>query len=111
MRSIPPVFYFIAGIVASAAAQMLLKSGSKYKVLKFEWIAFLIISGLFYLVSFIAYYQALRFFDISKLSPIMMGSVCLLIFIYGFFIGENITLLRMSGGILIIIGIYIISRT
>jgi uncharacterized membrane protein len=110
-KSINPAIYVIVGILITAAAQILLKIGSSFEILKPKWLMYLMLSLCCYSISFIAYYLALRSFDISKISPIMMSSIICIITAYGFLSGENINLSRLFGIVLAIISIFFIHRS
>jgi drug/metabolite transporter (DMT)-like permease len=110
-RSINPVFYVILGIFITAAAQILLKIGSSFEILKPKWIMYLFLSLTCYSISFVAYYLALRFFDISKISPIMMSSIICIITVYGFLSGEQISFSRLFGIVMAIISIIFIYKS
>ncbi len=110
-KSINPVFYVAAGICITAAAQILLKIGSSFEVLKPKWLTYLFLSLCCYSASFIAYYLALRYFDISKISPIMMSSIICIITAYGFLSGEQINASRLFGIVMAIVSIIFISRS
>jgi drug/metabolite transporter (DMT)-like permease len=106
---IPPVFYVLVGIFITAAAQIFLKMGSSVEAFKGRWVLYLVLSLTCYFLSFVSYYLALRYFDISKISPIMMAGIVSLVAFYGFWAGETFSFLRLLGillGILSIILIY-----
>jgi drug/metabolite transporter (DMT)-like permease len=75
-----------------------------------KWICYIGLSLTSYFFSFIAYYAALKHFDISKISPIMMSSVVSLVAFYGFAVGERFTLIKLIGIIFGIASIVILSR-
>ncbi len=110
-RSINPILYVVIGIFITAAAQILLKRGSSFEILKPKWLLFLFLSLSCYSMSFIAYYLALRYFDISKISPIMMSSIICIITVYGFLSGEQINVSRLFGIVLAIISIIFIYKS
>ncbi len=110
-RSINPALYVVLGIFITAAAQILLKMGSSFEILKPKWFIYLFFSLTCYSVSFVAYYLALRYFDISKISPIMMSSIICIITVYGFFSGEQINLSRLFGIAMAIISIVFIYKS
>jgi drug/metabolite transporter (DMT)-like permease len=110
-RSINPILYVVFGIIITAAAQILLKIGSSFEILKSKWIMYLFLSLCCYSLSFVAYYLALRYYDISKISPIMMSSIICIITVYGFFSGEQINLSRLFGIVIAIISIIFIYKS
>jgi drug/metabolite transporter (DMT)-like permease len=108
---INPIYYVIIGIIITATAQILLKLGSSHEILKLKWLVFLFFSLFCYSLSFVTYYLALRYYDISKISPIMMSSIICIITVYGFVSGEHINLSRIFGIGLAIISIIFINRS
>lgn len=110
-KSINPALYVAVGIGITAAAQILLKIGSSFEIMKPKWLLYLFLSLCCYAVSFVAYYLALRFFDISKISPIMMSSIICIITLYGFLSGEQINAARLFGIGMAIVSILFISRS
>ncbi len=111
IKPINPVLYVVLGVLITAAAQILLKIGSSFEILKTKWFIYLFLSLSCYSVSFVAYYLALRYFDISKISPIMMSSIICIITVYGFFSGEQINLSRIFGILMAIISIIFIYKS
>jgi drug/metabolite transporter (DMT)-like permease len=109
--SINPIYYVIFGIIITAAAQILLKIGSSFDMFKYKWLLYLFISLCCYSLSFVSYYLALRYYDISKISPIMMASIICIITGYGFFSGEHINISRLFGITLAIVSIIFIHRS
>ena len=111
MTGINPIAYIVAGIVSTSIAQIGLKIGSSYDVLSKRWLAFLCASAITYLVSFVCYYLALRHYDVSKISPIMMIGTMLIITAFGFFSGENINGMRIIGIVLAVSCIIVMSNS
>ena|SRR4030066_2371058 len=109
--SVNPLLYVVLGIFITAAAQILLKIGSSLEILKPKWLMYLFLSLCCYSVSFVAYYLALRYFDISKISPIMMSSIICIITLYGFLSGEAINLSRIFGIVMAVISIFFIYKS
>jgi drug/metabolite transporter (DMT)-like permease len=108
---IDPKIYVILGIIATAAAQIFLKIGSSQEPLKLKCLFYLFLSLFLYAISFLSYYMALRYFDISKISPIMMAIIVSLVALYGFTVGENFNHMKFIGIILAIISVFLISRS
>jgi drug/metabolite transporter (DMT)-like permease len=111
MFSLNPYVYVFVGILATSTAQVLLKLGSKHQVFSFSWVLFLSTSLFVYSTAFLFYYMALRSFEISKLSPIMMASTVSLVAICGFALGEQISLLKIVGIALSILSVFIIANS
>jgi uncharacterized membrane protein len=103
--------YVIIGIITTVAAQILLKIAGSHEIFKARWFFYIILSLSFYSISFLAYYMALRYFEISKVQPIMMVSIVSLVALYGFVVGESFNHLKLSGIILAIIAIFLISKS
>lgn len=103
-----PAIYVVIGIIVTAAAQIFLKRSSAYEVFALKGLLYLSMSIFCYLMSFISYYLALKYFDISKISPIMMIGIVSLVAVYGFLAGESFNFIKVSGIILAIISIVLI---
>jgi len=101
----------LVGIASTALAQIALKLAGKHTVLHLKWSLWLLLSLTAYAVSFLTYYMALKSFDISKVQPIMMAGIVTIISLYGFATGENFDRMRLSGVILSIISIFLISKS
>ena len=111
MFSLNPYVYVVLGILATSTAQVVLKLGSKHQVLSFSWLLFLSVSLFVYSTAFLFYYLALRSFEISKLSPIMMASTVSLVAICGFALGEQISMLKVVGIALSILSVFLIANS
>lgn len=111
IESINPVSYVVAGIIVTAAAQIFLKKSSSFELMSVKWCLYLSLSLFSYFLSFVTYYLALRYFDISKISPIMMASIISIIALYGYWAGESMSLSRVFGIVLAVISIVFISRS
>ena len=88
------------GAMVSALAQILLKKTSLFQNWTREWLLFLFLSCFIYGISFFIYLYLLRMHPISKIYPTMTLIVIIIITIYGFFIGEKISVQHMLGLIL-----------
>jgi drug/metabolite transporter (DMT)-like permease len=112
VRTLLPFFYVVLGIVTTSLAQIFLKTGSSYEILKIKWIVFLSLSLTSYFISFISYYLALRYYDISKISPIMMASTVTIVVAYGLLIaGESFNINKIIGTVLAIGSIILLTRS
>lgn len=109
--SINPVAYVVAGIIVTAAAQIFLKRSSAHEMLQSRWLLYIFLSLTCYFLSFVTYYLALKYFDISKISPIMMACIISIIAVYGFLSGEDLSFMRVVGIVLAIISIVFISSS
>lgn len=103
--------YVVIGIISTAMAQIALKSASAHNPFNSRWLICLLLSSLAYLVSFSSYYMSLKFFDISKVQPIMMASITALIAMYGLMTGENFDRFRIAGVIFSVLSIFLISKS
>ncbi len=103
-------FFVLLGITASAVAQILLKiSASKNGEEMSLFLNNYVIGGIaFYGVSFLLYIYILKFFPLSSISPVMVGGTTALIILASYFMGESITLFKLAGIFLIMLGIIII---
>jgi drug/metabolite transporter (DMT)-like permease len=106
-----PISFVIIGIASTSLAQILLKFGSSFDVLSKKWIISLFMSLLTYSISFLSYYLALRFYDITKISPVMMASTVSIVALYGFSVGENMNFSKLIGILLAILSIFLISKS
>ena len=109
--SLHPSLFVVVGIVTSALAQILLKRGSAFELLELKWIFWIVLSAISYFIAFLAYYLALKFYDISKISPVMMVSIVSLVAAYGFLTGESFRFVKLFGIILAIVSIFLISKS
>ena len=111
MVHVNPVWYVILGIVTTVTAQIFLKIAGSHELFKLKWFLFIFFSLSSYGLSFLTYYMALTFFDISKISPIIMASCVTLIAVYGFLTGEPFNQMKLSGIALAIISIFLLSES
>jgi drug/metabolite transporter (DMT)-like permease len=103
--------FVILGIISTAVAQIFLKRSSSYEILGTNWILCLFLSLSSYAISFLTYYLALRYYDISKISPIMMASIVSLVAVYGFYAGEQFNFTKLFGIVLAAVSVFLISRS
>lgn len=106
-----PLLWVIVGILSAAIAQIVLKMGSVYRLLEIKGFIFIVTSLSFYAISFLSYFFALKAFEISKISPIMMSSTVIIIAIYGYITGEIINSQKSIGIALAVISIFMIARS
>ena len=104
----PGWIYVLGGVVFSSLAQILLKRATFLEGKETFWILSIAGSSFCYLISFAAYYLALRQFSISKISPLMTVGVVLIVVSYGYWMGETITFKQSLGVLLGIISIVLI---
>jgi drug/metabolite transporter (DMT)-like permease len=89
--------YIVAGVLFSTAAQIFMKVATRYEVLRISWLVLIGGSIAAYLGSFVMYYLALRYFPISKVSPVMTIGVVVLVVAFGVLTGEILTARQMAG--------------
>jgi len=87
----------IAGIIPSAAAQVFLKFASNYELKSPMWALFIFISLCSYGMSFVLYTIIFKYFPVSVASPVMTVSVMLIVFIFGWIIGETVSPRQLIG--------------
>jgi len=105
-----PKIFVVVGIISTVCAQVFLKHSGAEEFLKTKWVIFLSLSIIFYAVSFVSYYLALKSFEISMVQPIMMASIIVLITIYGYFAGEQFNSYKISGILLACVSILLITK-
>ena len=97
-------------IVAAAGAQIMMKHSINLLlaeklpligILK-TWPIYL--SILFYVVAFAVTIYLFSVFELSFISPLMVGGVMLVIFATGMYWGESVSTIRISGGLLLVAG-------
>ncbi len=108
MPAIPPPLLLVACIVATALAQILLKRASFFEVRTTAWLATMAVSAGFYVLSFLAYAQALRFYALNKAYPLTTVAQIVLVTMYGLAVGEVIGLRHALGLALGGVAIYLI---
>jgi drug/metabolite transporter (DMT)-like permease len=90
----------VGGIVASATAQVMLKSASSYGLKSVQWFLFVGTSASLYLVAFGLYAIALKYIALSRLSPIMTIGVMILVVAAGLLLGERLHVKQYLGIVL-----------
>lgn len=106
-----PVFFVLYGIVASSAAQIILKCSSFYYPINLKVTSLLLVSIFIYFTAFGSYYFALRHYEISRISPMMTVSTLSIVTIFGYLIGENFNYQKIFGILLAIISIIFITKS
>lgn len=116
--------WLLFGVLLNAAAQLLIKAGSeRISTLSFSWSNVMpmslqlmssphIILGLiFYVVSVLVWIGVLSRVDVSVAYPMLsLGYVVNAIAAYYWF-GEAVTVTRMSGIAIILVGVYLVARS
>jgi len=62
-----------------------------------------------YAIAFIFTIYLFSVFELSFISPLLVGGVMLLIFVAGFFWGESITVTRVVGGFFLVLGMSLLA--
>jgi len=106
-----PISYVLIGIATTSIAQIVLKVGSSTEVLSKKWLFYLTISLISYSVAFLCYYLALRYFDISKISPIMTVSTVAVVVLFGFLSGEHFSITRVIGILISFVSIFLLLKS
>lgn len=92
----------------SAIAQVLLKKAAMYNIKSVLWMAWIFMSVLSYGIAFVFYAITLKYFPISKISPVMTVGVMLCVVIAGVLWGEKLDIFSAVGIGLGIVSIYFI---
>ena len=87
----------LSGIVCSSLAQICMKQATSYEGKVGLWLLCISSSIVCYLLSFVAYYFALKYYPITKVSPVMTVGVVMLVVLFGFISGELISVKYMAG--------------
>jgi len=97
-------------IFSAAGAQVLMKYATNLVMLENQSLFSLIkiwqiyASVGLYVIAFLVTIYLFSVFELSFISPLLVGGVMLLIFIAGVYWGETITVARILGGILLVLG-------
>ncbi len=100
--------FVLGGILCSSLAQIILKRATLLEAREAVWLLYIGGSASCYLISFAAYYMALRHFQISRISPVMTVGVVLIVVAYGYWMGETVTARHSLGVLFGIISIMLI---
>jgi len=106
-----PISYVLIGITTTSIAQIVLKVGSSTEVLSKKWLFFLMISLFSYSVAFLCYYLALKYFDISRISPIMTVSTVAIVVLFGFLSGEQFNITKVLVILIAFVSIFLLLKS
>jgi len=96
-------------IMLTAIAQVSIKKGTFYTLQQKEFYIFISIGAVLYIGTFFLQVYLLRYFDVSKLTPILTIASMLLIVVFGMILfGESISLKQGAGIFIGAISIYLI---
>jgi len=95
--------YFLVplGILFTVTAQILLKKASGFSFKEYYFYIFFCFAGISYVLSFGIYTLVLKYFPLTKISPIMtLGTMTMVILLGIFIFQETITIKQILGIIL-----------
>lgn len=97
-------------IILLAIAQLSLKKGAFYSIKQTEFYIFVGIGAIIYIATFFLQVYLLRFFPVSKLTPMLTIGSMLLIVVLGMYLFSETIGIKQSIGILLgAISIYLLS--
>ncbi len=108
MLTASPLLLVVAAIVATAAAQVLLKKASAFEIKTSQWIAYMALSAIVYGASFVLYSRILKYYPLNKIYPAMTVAQIVLITVVGLAIGEAINGRHALGLLCGMLSIYLI---
>lgn len=103
---------FIRTVVILAVTATLISLRKEWQApdeLKARSILFLVLSGIATGASWLCYYRALQMAPASKVAPIDKLSVAFVIVLAAFFLGEQLTLQVIVGGLFVVAGVVILA--
>ncbi len=103
------VFPAIA-VLFNVLAQIMMERASKFQLLSAGWLTFVFPALVAYGLSMLCYIRTLRDFPVSRIGPIVMVAVLLLLFLYGAITGVKVKPVHIIGAALAITGIVLLSR-
>lgn len=104
MRSVVITTLLVGWVLASG------QMGKLADVTGRDWL-FLGLEGIFAsLLGHLAYYLALKYGEVSVVSPIMAGFPVVTALIAVMFLGERFTLIKLGGVIFILLGVFLLKR-
>ncbi|ROL61662.1 hypothetical protein D9V86_04620 [Bacteroidetes/Chlorobi group bacterium ChocPot_Mid] len=96
-------------IIMTAVAQVSLKKGAFYTLQQKEFYIFVSIGALIYIGTFFLQVYLLKYFDVSKLTPVLtIGSMLLIVLLGVILFAESFTLKQGAGVFLGAVAIYLI---
>ena len=100
------IAFLIGGIFFSSVAQISMKQATVYAGFGFHWFLLICISVFSYFFSFVMYYFALKYFPISKVSPVMTIGVVVVVVSFGLMVGETVSSRQLLGIALGVVSIF-----
>lgn len=99
----------LLGIMSATTAQVLVKNATLNTFFGKRWILFMLLSVIFYGIAFLLQSYLLKYFALSKITPVMAIAIMVLVVGCGVWLfGENLTVKQIIGVLLGIISIYLI---
>ncbi|MFH1050387.1 MAG: EamA family transporter [bacterium] len=96
-------------IMLTAIAQVSLKKGAFFTLQQKEFYIFVSVGAVLYICTFFLQVYLLRYFDVSKLTPVLTIASMLLIVVLGIFLfGESLSIKQGAGIFLGAVSIYLI---
>jgi drug/metabolite transporter (DMT)-like permease len=89
------------GMIASAVAQVLLKKAGAFTFKEISFFIYFCFAGISYVVSFGLYTIILKYFPITKISPVMTLGTMSLVIISGIVLFHEIISIKQAIGILL----------
>ena len=108
MPILSPALLVLAGILATAVAQVMLKKASGFEIRTSSWMVWMGLSAFAYTVSFVAYSRILKYFALNKIYPAMTVAQIVIITLYGLWAGEAIGARHALGLAFGVVAIYLI---
>jgi len=106
-------------IILNVAAQLALKQGAFLDIAAVNWhslfklftSSWIIIGGIIYVASVLVWLLVLNRTEVSKAYPLIsIGYIINAVAAY-YFLGEHVTLLRMAGIVVILLGVFMVARS
>ena len=101
-RAIVMVLFIVVFVVSSGKGPQLTQFTSKD-------MGFIILSGIAGALSWLFYFAALKLADASKVAPVDRASVLIVMVLAALFLGEKVTLKTATAGVLIFVGLLLLS--
>lgn len=100
--------YIVLGIMLSALAQVSLKYASGHKTFSLFWITYVGVSLISYGAAFGLYAIILRYFPISRISPVMTVGVVVLVVFFGIHFGEPFGVKQAIGLVFALVSLFLL---
>jgi transporter family protein len=101
-RAIVMVLFIVVFMISSGKGPQLTHFTSKD-------MGFIILSGIAGALSWLFYFAALKLADASKVAPVDRASVLIVMVLAALFLGEKVTLKTATAGVLIFVGLLLLS--